>query len=390
MIAVGIDVGKRAHEAWFPSADGREVARPLRFANTSGGVRLLRARLPTLAEPATLALEASGHDWLGRQRALVQRGLAVEGVNPRQTHGLRTARVRKTRTDRRDALGVATLVRSGRARANSVPDETILPLRALTRCRRPLVDQIRDAKRRILGVRDRVFPAFADHFRDPCGPSARALPARAASAAAFAALDLDELATLLQRASRQRFGRDTAQAIQRRAADSRGRATLGAAARLEIQALLAQVRLREAQVDAAIAPLLAPLDQHLTTIPGVGDGAGRDPPGGDRRHRSLPRPGTLRRPGPRVFESGRFQGKRQPLAKRGSPSRRRALSLATHSAHRRNPDLDASLQRTLAEGKPYKAALVATAQAPGPHLHAPQGKTASEATHAPSHELDFS
>jgi transposase len=368
MIAVGIDVGKRSHEACFLGADGREVCRPLRFANTAGGVRLLLERLTALDGPATIAMEASGHYWLGLQRCLDQQGLPVRVINPLQTQGLRTAGVRKTKTDQRDALVVADLVRIGRARANYVPDDTILQLRELTRFRWTLMDQIGDAKRRILGVLDRVFPEFADHFSDPFGTSARELLARAASAAEFAALDLDELTTLLQRASRKRFGRDKAKAIQRSAADSLGLATLGAAARLEIQALLAQIRLLEAhvaQVDAAVAKLLEHRDQHLTTIPGVGavlaatilaeiGDVGRFP-----SFRALVAYAGL---DPSVFESGQFQGKRQHLSKRGSPYLRRALYLATHSAHLRNPDLDDYLQRKLAEGKPYKAALVATAR----------------------------
>jgi transposase len=62
-----------------------------------------------------------------------------------------------------------------------------------------------------------------------------------------------------------------------------------------------------------------------------------------------------------VFASGQFEGKRQHIAKRGSPCLRRALYLATHSAHLRNPDLNAYLQRKLTEGKAYKAAVIASA-----------------------------
>jgi len=38
MIAVGIDIGKRMHEACFLAADGRPLGRSLRFANSSEGV----------------------------------------------------------------------------------------------------------------------------------------------------------------------------------------------------------------------------------------------------------------------------------------------------------------------------------------------------------------
>jgi transposase len=64
---------------------------------------------------------------------------------------------------------------------------------------------------------------------------------------------------------------------------------------------------------------------------------------------------------PSVFESGAFQGTRRHISKRGSPYLRRALYLATHSAQRHNADLRAYLHKKFAEGKPYKAAVVATA-----------------------------
>jgi transposase len=368
MIAVGIDVGKRMHEACFLGPDGREVTRPLRFANNVGGVALLLERLQTVEDNATIALEASGHYWLGLQRRLAQEGLAVQIINPLQTEGLRTAGVRKTKTDRRDAFVIADLVRIGRARPNYVPDDLILQLRELTRFRWGLVDQIGDAKRRILSVLDRVFPEFADQFSDPFGVSARQLLAGAVSAAEFAAVDLDELTALLERASRKRFGRDKALALQRSAAGSLGVASLGPVAHLEITGLLAQVGLLEdqvAEVDGAIAGLIEQIDQHLTTIPGVGPVLAatilaeigeidRFP-----RFRSLVAYAGI---DPSVFESGQFQGTRQRLSKRGSPYLRRALYLATHSAHLHNPDLDAYLQQKVGQGRSYKEALVATSR----------------------------
>ena len=366
MIAVGIDVGKRNHEACFLGADGREVGRSLRFANTQGGVRLLLDRLQTQDGPATIALEASGHYWLGLQRGLEAEGVSVRVVNPLQTQALRTIGIRKTKTDRRDAFVLADLVRIGRARANYVPDDTVLQLRELTRFRWGLVDRIGDAKRRLLTVLDRVFPEFAEQFTDPFGVSARELLRRAATAADFAALDLDELTRLLERASRKRFGRDKAEAIQRSAANSLGLAALGPAARIEINALLSQISLIEKQVaelDAAIAALMAGAEQYLTTIPGVGAvlGASILAEIGDidrfPRLQSLVAYAGL---DPSVFASGQFEGTRQHISKRGSPYLRRALYLATHSAHLRNPDLDAYLQRKLREGMSYKQALVAT------------------------------
>jgi transposase len=220
VIAVGIDVGKRTHEACFLAADGHPVGRPLRFASSAAGVRLLEERLAALGEPAVVALEASGRYWLGLQRHLAAAGRAVQVVNPLQVDAFRDTGIRKAKTDRRDAFVLADLVRIGRARPNYVPDDLILELRDLTRFRWGLVDRLGDAKRRVLGVLDRVFPEFADQFTDPFGASARALLARAAAAAEFAEIPLGELTALLETASRKRFGADKALALHRAAARS--------------------------------------------------------------------------------------------------------------------------------------------------------------------------
>jgi transposase len=370
MIAVGIDVGKRTHQACFLDEQGQELGRSLRFANSCEGVRQLEARLQALPERATIALEASGHYWLGLHRQLTQAGFPVQVLNPLQTEALRDTGVRKTKTDRRDAFVLADLVRIGRARPNYVPDDTILQLRELTRFRWDLADRIGDAKRKVLTVLDRVFPEFAPHFTDPFGASARELLARAASAAEFAALDLTALVQLLERTSRKQFGQAKAEALQRSAQESLGVASLGPAAQLEIRALLDQIGLLEAQVrevDAAITKLLAGREHHLTSIPGLG------PVGPVLAATILAEIGDVARFSrlealvayagldPSVFESGAFHGRRQHISKRGSPYLRRALYLAAHSAHRRNPDLAAYLERKLGEGKPYKAAVVALA-----------------------------
>jgi transposase len=149
MIAVGIDVGKRAHEACFLDQQGREVAKPLRFSSTAAGVGELQERLQSLGEPVTIAVEASGHYWLGIQRRLVAQGYAVQVINPLQTDAFRNTGI------------LADLVRIGRTRPNYVPDDTILQLRELTRFRWVLADQIGEAKRRLLTVLDWVFPEFA-------------------------------------------------------------------------------------------------------------------------------------------------------------------------------------------------------------------------------------
>ena len=155
MIAVGIDIAKRTHEACFMGQNGQQIGKSRRFHNTRRGVQTLLDDLQQLREPATIGLEATGHYWLALHDALERAGHTVQVLNPLQTHAYRKTTIRKVKSDRKDAWLIADVVRIGRGRAAYVPDETILQLRELTRFRWGLVDQIGDAKRRALSVLDR-------------------------------------------------------------------------------------------------------------------------------------------------------------------------------------------------------------------------------------------
>jgi transposase len=183
----------------------------------------------------------------------------------------------------------------------------------------------------------------------------------------FAALDVSALTELLGQASRNQLGRPKAEAIQRAATASLGLAALAPAARLEVHAYLDQLALLNKQVevaDAAIAALLRDIDQHVTSIPGIGPTLGATIVAEIGDIDRFPRPEALVAYAgldPSVFESGDFQGTRRHISKRGSPYLRRALYLAAHNAQLRDPELAAYLHRKLGRGKPYKAALVAVA-----------------------------
>lgn len=363
MVWVGIDVAKRSHEACVLDASGQVVGQPLKFPSSYSGATRLVTTLQGLDSPVTIALEASGHYWQGLYHHLVAQGFPVVVVNPLQTEAYRSTGVRKVKNDRRDAFVIADFLRIGRVQANYVPIEVIVQLRELTRYRMDLEDQIGDAKRRILTVLDRVFPEYPDLFSDTFIASSRALLKEAVSAADFAAFDLEELTSRLQHTSRGRLGRERAQALQEKARDSLGLAFLGPVARLKVKALLEQIELLERQVqevEAAITELMATLPQHLTTIKGIGPVLAATllaEIGDVHRFPSLESLVAYAGIDPSVFESGEFTGRRQHMSKRGSPYLRRALWLAAHSTRQWNPDLDAYLQRKLAEGKPYKVAM---------------------------------
>ena len=169
MMYLGLDIGKRWHEAALVDADGA-VMRQLRFAPTRAGLTSLTAWLGALA-PADVqvGLEATGVYWL-TERGVVR----VVVLNARQARAFRNADLRGSKTDRTDAVALATLVRCmGAALPTHVrPDDRRAAARDVSRLRTETVE-LREPRaggreaelpgHRAVGVEERrLVPPLAD------------------------------------------------------------------------------------------------------------------------------------------------------------------------------------------------------------------------------------
>ncbi len=107
MYFVGIDVGKRHHDASVIDEQGTECLH-LAFPNTSAGVERLLARLAKLAplgpEQFRFALESTAHYWMGIHRAIEARDLSVAVVDPLRSSTARNLYLRKAKTDPREVV----------------------------------------------------------------------------------------------------------------------------------------------------------------------------------------------------------------------------------------------------------------------------------------------
>ena len=139
MFIVGIDIAKRSHEAIIIAEDGQVVRKAFSFRNNCTGYNLLLEqvrRLTLVKSQIVFAMESTAHYWLALYARLLKDGYTVLVLNPIQSHSLRELYIRKTKTDARDSLIIADLVRFGRCKASNVPQDKILALRGSRR--RPL------------------------------------------------------------------------------------------------------------------------------------------------------------------------------------------------------------------------------------------------------------
>ena len=177
--------------------------------------------------------------------------------------------------------------------------------------------------------------------------TSRQLLTQAVSPQALADFDLQELTELLHTASRGRFDRAKADALQTLAKQSVGVRFLADAAQLQVRCLLGQIDLLEEQrqlVDDALAQLMAQVPQHLTSIPGVGSttGAALLAEIGDIQRFDAPEK-LVAYAGidATVYQTGQFEARQMHMSKRGSPYLRHALWQAASMAIRYDDELRA-------------------------------------------------
>lgn len=193
MIYVGIDIGKKRHEALAIDSDGNILTNSIRFANSKHGFTRFLAHLAQFSDDKKLACEATGHYWMNLYHFLKERNLSVIVVNPLQTQAQRTAHIRKTKTDKRDSLMIAKLLRLGELHISYVPEKEIFYLRELTRFRFGLADTIGDLKRQTIAILDKVFPEYQTLFSQAFLKSAKALLEKEYLPSELVEFDLGEL-----------------------------------------------------------------------------------------------------------------------------------------------------------------------------------------------------
>lgn len=371
MLICGIDIGKNNHEACLIDETGRQLAKTLRFSNTTdGGSKLLDYfnGCNAAKEVIIVGMEATGHYWLSLYCFLFDHGFQVNVINPLQSDAVRNLFLRKTKNDAKDSFLIAETIRIGRFSNTELADETILSMRQLCRHRMDLVDYIADQKRRIIGVMDRVFPEYQHFFSDMFGKTSTELLSQAVTPEEILAIPTDELSAMLKKTSRGRFGDAKVEEIRAAAKSSFGITIATTAFSLQLRQLLEMIDLLEHQLDELdfeIEQYLIQLDTPITSCPGVGNVLGAvilSEIGDISRFTEPKKLVAFVGVDPSVKQSGEFVGTQNKISKRGSPNLRRAIWMAATVAAFHDPVISAFYQKKRAEGKHHGSAIGACAR----------------------------
>lgn len=360
MLFIGIDIAKRNHEASVIAQDGSVVRKAMRFTNSQTGYNKFMDMVRSLKEPVVFGMEATGHYWLTLYTHLRNDGFTVHVINPIQSDALRGMYIRKTKTDSIDSIIIADVIRFGRYCETSVEPGDLQAMRELCRQRFYIIDMASDLKRKVIALLDQVFPEYEKLFSDTFGASSMEILSQYTTPEEMLSVSSQQLAELLEKASRGRLGTAKAEEIQNAARNSFGIVMASGSFSLIIRQYIEQIRSLEDSVDvfdAEIARLLSGFDTQLTTITGIGPTLAAvilSEIGGDIKRFSSPaKLAAYAGVDPTVKQSGDFSGTRMKMSKRGSPYLRRAIWLASTVAAFKDPAIHALYERKRAEGKDH-------------------------------------
>ena len=362
MFIIGIDIAKRSHEAVIITEDGQIVRKAFNFRNNCTGYNLLLEqvrKLTNIKSQIVFAMESTAHYWLALYARLLKDGYTVIVLNPIQSHSLRELYIRKTKTDAKDSLIIADLVRFGRCQASNVPRDKLLALRELCRSRAYLIDTAADLKRKLIALLDRIFPEYETLFDSIFGKASVAVLRKYPTPQKLKNAHLEKLTEILWESSGGHFGEWKARQLKEAAYSSFGiedscgvySALLGMFLE-QILSLTEQADLIEKQ----IASLLKEFNSHLTSIPGVGTVLAAtilSEIGDISRFSSADKLLAFAGLDPSVKQSGEFTSNQNRMSKRGSPYLRRAIWLASTVAVQCDPMFRTYYEKKMSEGLHY-------------------------------------
>jgi transposase len=375
MITVGIDIGKMQHAVAAITATGETLMPPRFFAQTAEGFAALLTQLRKLGKTADIriGMEATGNYWLPLRHTLARHGYKVESVNPLITSAEIAKDVRGRKTDKADALAIASALLKNRH--NPAPPENIATdaLKALTRHRSFMVRQKSNIKRGVHAALDLTFPEVETIFDSLFSATALAVLGTFPSARLISSANLKTLTCIVAKASKGRLDANYARAIRDAARKSVSVGIVNEGHEVALVSLIEQIRFIQGQIEkleekirAMPAPrtaeLLASVKGLGTLLPRViaseiGDMERfRNPPSGkparDMDKRILAFAGCE----PRIRESGKWKG-RTKISKRGSPALRTALWQAATMCRLHNPMFTRVYERQTTRGKPHSVAI---------------------------------
>ena len=379
MIAVGIDVSKSKSTVAILDSYGTVLATPFNMAHTQPEMNALVSRLKELGEPVTILLEYTGHYHYPVLKKLQDEGFPVCVVNPYQMKKYGDVEIHKAKTDKKDALRIATyaLEKSYKLVPYSFMEQKYEDLKFLSRQYDQRIAFVAKLKVQLINLLDQTMPGItkilALKSRNPEKSALMLFIKRYKSFDEIQRIGktrfLSTYATLMKKTT-DRHAPQKGLAIYELARDSittRGEDPYIWSAQDQCVDLLATAQNAADEIITQMQNIAETIPEYkvLRAMNGVGDRLGPvilAEIGDIRRFHSAKALNSFAGNDAPPYQSGQFESRNRHISKRGSSALRKACFEVMQALKLTKPQDDPVYQFILKkeqEGKPYNVAKMA-------------------------------
>ena len=282
-LVVGIDIAKERQWARFVDCRGVECGKELYFSNDRDGFERILSKIRQIIkensfEDAVVGMEPTGHYWKALANFLMkQEQIRVVLVNPYHTKKAKELDDNsQTKSDKKDALTIARLVKDGRYSEVYLPHDIYADLRVLSTARDSINRQKTALENRIVAILDEYFPEFTKVFKHPFkGKAAMQMLKTCPFPKYILELGTEGVLAEIKKAVKKTVGRKRAQLLVDMARVSVGVDYGVDAARSKLQLFLESLDLANrqlSQIETKMAKALQAtgIAEYLLSIKGVG------------------------------------------------------------------------------------------------------------------------
>ena len=366
MIYVGIDVAKDKHDCFITNSDGEVLFKAFTIANNLTGFTELYQKIESVMEDVSkvkVGLEATGHYSYNLLGYLIDKGLPTYAINPLHTNLYRKSlSLRQTKTDKVDARTIASMLMSD-VNLKSYSDTSYHneELKSLTRYRFDKVKERAKLKSSVSRLVCILFPELEKLVPTLHMASVYALLSEFPGAKQVANVHLTRLTNLLTKASKGRYGKETAITFRDAARTSIG--SNMPAKSLELKHTIKLIRELTSEIDEIeneIKIIMDEIHSPILSIPGINYRMGAmiiAEIGDFNRFDSPDKILAYAGFSPSTYQSGQLDGAYSHMEKRGSRYLRYALYNAAKYVYHWDSTFAEYLAKKRAEGKHYNVAI---------------------------------
>ena len=366
MIYVGIDVAKDKHDCFITNSDGEVLFKAFTIANNLTGFTELYQKIESVMEDVSkvkVGLEATGHYSYNLLGYLIDKGLPTYAINPLHTNLYRKSlSLRQTKTDKVDARTIASMLMSD-VNLKSYSDTSYHneELKSLTRYRFDKVKARAKLKSSVSRLVCILFPELEKLVPTLHMASVYALLSEFPGAKQVANVHLTRLTNLLTKASKGRYGKETAITFRDAARTSIG--SNMPAKSLELKHTIKLIRELTSEIDEIeneIKIIMDEIHSPILSIPGINYRMGAmiiAEIGDFNRFDSPDKILAYAGFSPSTYQSGQLDGAYSHMEKRGSRYLRYALYNAAKYVCHWDSTFAEYLAKKRAEGKHYNVAI---------------------------------